>query len=159
MRKRGALLNQPDVAQNPETLSAKKSQAFFGGAFSPRAVKRRSGTGLAPLSWKNTQRGNHAESVAVPQESGNRNGTTANAGAEVRPLREGNRWMKLAIQWTWRSSFMAADSKTGKEAISRMILGKTAAKQQVQGCPQWVQMFRLTTLKDNTIASSFAVRQ
>lgn len=63
-----ALLAQPEIANNPELYQEKVTEAFFSAL--PLMLKGDPVITIAPLSWKNSQ-GESAESVAVPERSGN----------------------------------------------------------------------------------------
>ncbi|ECY4332807.1 DUF945 domain-containing protein, partial [Salmonella enterica subsp. enterica serovar Weltevreden] len=143
-----ALLNQPDVAQNPELYQQKVTEAFFSAL--PVLLKGDPVLTLAPLSWKNAKGETTLNLSLFLKDPATTTAQPQTLAQEVdRSVKSLD--AKLAIPMDMAVEFMTQIAKL--EGYQQDDAEKLA-KQQVQGLSAMGQMFRLTTLKDNTIASS-----
>ncbi|ECI7560452.1 DUF945 domain-containing protein [Salmonella enterica subsp. enterica] len=142
------LLNQPDVAQNPELYQQKVTEAFFSAL--PVLLKGDPVLTLAPLSWKNAKGETTLNLSLFLKDPATTTAQPQTLAQEVdRSVKSLD--AKLAIPMDMAVEFMTQIAKL--EGYQQDDAEKLA-KQQVQGLSAMGQMFRLTTLKDNTIASS-----
>lgn len=143
-----ALLSQPDVADNPELYQQKVFEAFFGAL--PLLMKGEPTITIAPLSWKNAK-GETALNVSLflkdPSTAQGEPQTLADeVDRSVKSL-DG----KLSIPVDMAVEFMTQVARL--EGYQQDEAAKLA-NQQVKGLAAMGQMFRITTLEDNTIGTS-----
>ena len=127
-----ALLAQPEIANNPELYQEKVTEAFFSAL--PLMLKGDPVITIAPLSWKNSQ-GESALNLSLFLKD-----------PAVKSLDA-----KLTIPVDMATEFMTQVAKLEGYQEDQ---AKKLAKQQVEGASAMGQMFRLTTLQDNTITTS-----
>ena len=143
-----ALLSQPDVVDNPELYQQKVFEAFFGAL--PLLMKGEPTITIAPLSWKNAK-GETALNVSLflkdPSTAQGEPQTLADeVDRSVKSL-DG----KLSIPVDMAVEFMTQVARL--EGYQQDEAAKLA-NQQVKGLAAMGQMFRITTLEDNTIGTS-----
>ncbi|EAM6530669.1 DUF945 domain-containing protein [Salmonella enterica] len=143
-----ALLNQPDVVQHPDLYQQKVTEAFFSAL--PVLLKGDPVLTLAPLSWKNAK-GETTLNLSLFLKDPATTTTQPQTLAQEVDRSVKSLDAKLAIPMDMAVEFMTQIAKL--EGYQQDDAQKLA-KQQVQGLSAMGQMFRLTTLKDNTIASS-----
>ena len=143
-----ALLAQPEIANNPELYQEKVTEAFFSAL--PLMLKGDPVITVAPLSWKNSQ-GESALNLSLFLKDP---ATTKEAPQTL--AQEVDRSVKsldakLTIPVDMATEFMTQVAKLEGYQEDQ---AKKLAKQQVEGASAMGQMFRLTTLQDNTITTS-----
>ncbi len=143
-----ALLAQPEIANNPELYQEKVTEAFFSAL--PLMLKGDPVITIAPLSWKNSQ-GESALNLSLFLKDP---ATTKEAPQTL--AQEVDRSVKsldakLTIPVDMATEFMTQVAKLEGYQEDQ---AKKLAKQQVEGASAMGQMFRLTTLQDNTITTS-----
>lgn len=141
-----ALLAQPEIANNPELYQEKVTEAFFSALM----LKGDPVITIAPLSWKNSQ-GESALNLSLFLKDP---ATTKEAPQTL--AQEVDRSVKsldakLTIPVDMATEFMTQVAKLEGYQEDQ---AKKLAKQQVEGASAMGQMFRLTTLQDNTITTS-----
>ena len=139
-----ALLAQPEIANNPELYQEKVTEAL------PLMLKGDPVITIAPLSWKNSQ-GESALNLSLFLKDP---ATTKEAPQTL--AQEVDRSVKsldakLTIPVDMATEFMTQVAKLEGYQEDQ---AKKLAKQQVEGASAMGQMFRLTTLQDNTITTS-----
>lgn len=143
-----ALMSQIDVVQNPELYQQKVTEAFFNAL--PILMKGEPVITLAPLSWKNAK-GETTFNLSLLLKD-----PTATKEEPQTLAQEVDRSVKsldakLAIPVDMATEFMTQIAKIeGYQQEQAAGL----AKQQVNGLAAMGQMFRITTMQDNTIGSS-----
>ncbi|MET6677650.1 YdgA family protein [Citrobacter amalonaticus] len=143
-----ALLSQPEVANNPELYQQRVTEAFFGAL--PLLMKGEPVITIAPLSWKNAK-GETALNLSLflkdPAAAQGEPQTLADeVDRSVKSL-DG----KLSIPVDMAVEFMTQVARL--EGYQQEEAAKLA-NQQVKGLAAMGQMFRITTLEDNTIGTS-----
>ncbi|CBG88213.1 YdgA family protein [Citrobacter rodentium] len=143
-----ALLSQPAVVENPQLYQQKLTEAFFSAL--PLLLKGEPVITVAPLSWKNAK-GESAFNLSLflkdPVAAKGEPQTLADeVDRSVKSL-EG----KLTIPMDMAVEFMTQIARL--EGYQQEQAEKLAA-QQVKGLAAMGQMFRVTTLEDNTIGVS-----
>ena len=143
-----ALLAQPEIANNPALYQEKVTEAFFSAL--PLMLKGDPVITIAPLSWKNSQ-GESALNLSLFLKDP---ATTKEAPQTL--AQEVDRSVKsldakLTIPVDMATEFMTQVAKLEGYQEDQ---AKKLAKQQVEGASAMGQMFRLTTLQDNTITTS-----
>lgn len=143
-----ALLSQPEIADNPQLYQQKITEAFFGAL--PLLMKSEPVLTIAPLSWKNAK-GETSFNLSLflkdpAQAQGEPQTLTEEVDRSVKSL-EG----KLTIPMDMAIEFMTQIAKL--EGYQQEQAEKLAA-QQVKGLAAMGQMFRVTTLNDETIGAS-----
>ncbi|HAJ0378802.1 TPA: hypothetical protein HL416_01780 [Escherichia coli] len=143
-----ALLAQPKIANNPELYQEKVTEAFFSAL--PLMLKGDPVITIAPLSWKNSQ-GESALNLSLFLKDP---ATTKEAPQTL--AQEVDRSVKsldakLTIPVDMATELMTQVAKLEGYQEDQ---AKKLAKQQVEGASAMGQMFRLTTLQDNTITTS-----
>ena len=143
-----ALLAQPEIANNPELYQEKVTEAFFSAL--PLMLKGDPVITIAPLSWKNSQ-GESALNLSLFLKDP---ATTKEAPQTL--AQEVDRSVKsldakLTIPVDMATELMTQVAKLEGYQEDQ---AKKLAKQQVEGASAMGQMFRLTTLQDNTITTS-----
>lgn len=143
-----ALLAQPEIANNPELYQEKVMEAFFSAL--PLMLKGDPVITIAPLSWKNSQ-GESALNLSLFLKDP---ATTKEAPQTL--AQEVDRSVKsldakLTIPVDMATELMTQVAKLEGYQEDQ---AKKLAKQQVEGASAMGQMFRLTTLQDNTITTS-----
>ncbi|EFT2689261.1 YdgA family protein [Escherichia coli] len=144
-----ALLAQPEIANNPELYQEKVTEAFFSAL--PLMLKGDPVITIAPLSWKNSQ-GESALNLSLFLKDP----ATTTKEAPQTLAQEVDRSVKsldakLTIPVDMATEFMTQVAKLEGYQEDQ---AKKLAKQQVEGASAMGQMFRLTTLQDNTITTS-----
>lgn len=143
-----ALLNQLDVEQHAEFYHKKITESFFSAL--PMLLKDDPVLTLAPLSWKNSKGETTLNLSLFLKDPATTTAQPQTLAQEVdRSVKSLD--AKLTIPMDMAVEFMTQIAKL--EGYQQDDAEKLA-KQQVQGLSAMGQMFRLTTLKDNTIASS-----
>lgn len=143
-----ALMSQIDVVQNPELYQQKVTEAFFNAL--PILMKGEPVITIAPLSWKNAK-GETTFNLSLLLKD-----PTATKEEPQTLAQEVDRSVKsldakLAIPVDMATEFMTQIAKIeGYQQEQAAGL----AKQQVNGLAAMGQMFRITTMQDNTIGSS-----
>ncbi|WP_410750552.1 YdgA family protein [Citrobacter sp. U14242] len=143
-----ALMSQIDVVQNPELYQQKVTEAFFNAL--PILMKGEPVITIAPLSWKNAK-GETTFNLSLLLKD-----PTATKEEPQTLAQEVDRSVKsldakLTIPVDMATEFMTQIAKIeGYQQEQAAGL----AKQQVNGLAAMGQMFRITTMQDNTIASS-----
>ncbi|EKL8246313.1 YdgA family protein [Escherichia coli] len=142
------LAQQPEIANNPELYQEKVTEAFFSAL--PLMLKGDPVITIAPLSWKNSQ-GESALNLSLFLKDP---ATTKEAPQTL--AQEVDRSVKsldakLTIPVDMATEFMTQVAKLEGYQEDQ---AKKLAKQQVEGASAMGQMFRLTTLQDNTITTS-----
>ncbi|HFK9325091.1 TPA: YdgA family protein [Escherichia coli] len=145
-----ALLAQPEIANNPELYQEKVTEAFFSALPLMLMLKGDPVITIAPLSWKNSQ-GESALNLSLFLKDP---ATTKEAPQTL--AQEVDRSVKsldakLTIPVDMATEFMTQVAKLEGYQEDQ---AKKLAKQQVEGASAMGQMFRLTTLQDNTITTS-----
>ena len=143
-----ALLAQPEVVQNPELYQQKATEAFF--ATLPLLLKGEPVITLAPLSWKNAK-GETAFNLSLfLKDPATATGEPQTLAQEVdRTVKSVD--SKLTIPVDMATEFMTQVAKL--EGYQEADAAKLAS-QQVKGLAAMGQMFRITTLDNNTISTS-----
>ncbi|EFD1086714.1 DUF945 domain-containing protein [Escherichia coli] len=144
-----ALLAQPEIANNPELYQEKVTEAFFSAL--PLMLKGDPVITIAPLSWKNSQ-GESALNLSLFLKDP----ATTTKEAPQTLAQEVDRSVKsldakLTIPVDMATEFITQVAKLEGYQEDQ---AKKLAKQQVEGASAMGQMFRLTTLQDNTITTS-----
>lgn len=143
-----ALMSQIDVVQNPELYQQKVTEAFFNAL--PILMKGEPVITIAPLSWKNAK-GETTFNLSLLLKD-----PTATKEEPQTLAQEVDRSVKsldakLTIPVDMATEFMTQIAKIeGYQQEQAAGL----AKQQVNGLAAMGQMFRITTMQDNTIGSS-----
>lgn len=143
-----ALLSQPEVVSDPELYQEKVTEAFFGAL--PLLMKGEPVITIAPLSWKNAK-GETAFNLSLFLKD------PATATGEPQTLAdEVDRSVKSLDGKITIPVDMAIEFMTQIARLEGYQQDEAAelAKRQVNGMAAMGQMFRITTLKDNTIGSS-----
>ncbi|XNM53956.1 YdgA family protein [Escherichia coli] len=142
-----ALLAQPEIANNPELYQEKVTEAFFSAL--PLMLKGDPVITIAPLSWKNSQ-GESALNLSLFLKD---LATTKEAPQTL--AQEVDRSVRSRTRTDHSGGYgnclMTRVAKLGGYQEDQ---AKKLAKQQVEGASAMGQMFRLTTLQDNTITTS-----
>jgi len=143
-----ALMAQPEVMQNPELYQQKATEAFFSSL--PLLLKGEPVITVAPLSWKN-DKGETAFNLSLFLKD-----PAAATGEPQTLAQEVDRSVKsldskLTIPVDMATEFMTQVAKL--EGYQDADASKLAA-QQVKGLAAMGQMFRITTLDNNVIATS-----
>ena len=143
-----ALMAQPEVMQNPELYQQKATEAFFSSL--PLLLKGEPVITVAPLSWKN-DKGETAFNLSLFLKD-----PAATTGEPQTLAQEVDRSVKsldskLTIPVDMATEFMTQVAKL--EGYQDADASKLAA-QQVKGLAAMGQMFRITTLDNNVIATS-----
>ncbi|HBB4164178.1 TPA: YdgA family protein [Escherichia coli] len=138
----------PEIANNPELYQEKVTEAFFSAL--PLMLKGDPVITIAPLSWKNSQ-GESALNLSLFLKDP---ATTKEAPQTL--AQEVDRSVKsldakLTIPVDMATELMTQVAKLEGYQEDQ---AKKLAKQQVEGASAMGQMFRLTTLQDNTITTS-----
>jgi uncharacterized protein YdgA (DUF945 family) len=143
-----ALLAQPDLTQNPELYQQKLADAFFGAL--PLLLKGDPSITIAPLSWKNSK-GETSFNLSIllkdPSKATGEPKTLAESLDRTLKSLDG----KLAIPMDMATEFMTQVARI--EGYQQDEAAKLAV-QQVKGLAAMGQMFRLTTLENDTIGTS-----
>ncbi|WP_336220440.1 YdgA family protein [Citrobacter amalonaticus] len=143
-----ALLLQPDIASNPELYQQKVTEAFFSAL--PLLMKGEPVITVAPLSWKNAK-GETALNLSLFLKD-----PSAAQGEPQTLAEEVDRTVKsvdgkLSIPVDMAIEFM---TQVAKLEGYQQDEAEKLAKQQVNGLAAMGQMFRITTLENNTIGTS-----
>lgn len=143
-----ALMAQVDVVENPELYQQKVTEAFFSAL--PVLMKGEPVITIAPLSWKNAK-GETTFNLSLFLKD-----PTATKEEPQTLAQEVDRSVKsldakLAIPMDMAVEFM---TQIAKLEGYQQEEAEGLAKQQVKGLSAMGQMFRVTTLQDNTIGSS-----
>lgn len=143
-----ALMAQPDIAQNPELYQQKATEAFFSVV--PLLLKGEPVITVAPLSWKNAK-GESTFNLSLflkdPAKTADAPQTLAQqVDRNVKSL-DG----KLSIPVDMATELMTQVAKL--QGYQQEDAAKLAS-QQVKGLAAMGQMFRITTLENNTILTS-----
>ena len=141
-----ALLAQPEIANNPELYQEKVTEAFFSAL--PLMLKGDPVITIAPLSWKNSQ-GESALNLSLFLKDPATTKEAPQTLAQDRSVKSLD--AKLTIPVDMATEFMTQVAKLEGYQEDQ---AKKLAKQQVEGASAMGQMFRLTTLQDNTITTS-----
>lgn len=143
-----ALMAQTDVVQNPELYQQKVTEAFFSAL--PILMKGEPTITIAPLSWKNAK-GETAFNLSLFLKDPSTNQEEPQTLAQEVDRSVKSLDAKLSIPVDMATEFMTQIAKLeGYQQEQAADL----AKQQVNGLAAMGQMFRITTLQDNTIGSS-----
>lgn len=143
-----ALLTQPEIADNPELYQQKVTEAFFSAL--PLLMKGEPVVTVAPLSWKNAKGETTFNLSLFLKDPATAQGEPKTLADEVdRSVKSLDG--KLAIPMDMAVEFMTQIAKL--EGYQQEQAEKLAT-QQVKGLSAMGQMFRVTTLEDNTIGSS-----
>ncbi len=143
-----ALLAQPEIANNPELYQEKVTEAFFSAL--PLMLKGDPVITIAPLSWKNSEGESAVNRSRVLKDPGSTKEAPQTLAQEVdRSVKSLD--AKLTIPVDMATEFMTQVAKLEGYQEDQ---AKKLAKQQVEGASAMGQMFRLTTLQDNTITTS-----
>ena len=143
-----ALLSQPDVADNPELYQQKVTEAFFGAL--PLLMKGEPVITIAPLSWKNAKGETALNLSLFLKDPATAQGEPQTLADEVdRSVKSLDG--KLSIPVDMAVEFMTQVARL--EGYQQDEAAKLA-NQQVKGLAAMGQMFRITTLEDNTIGTS-----
>lgn len=143
-----ALMSQIDVVQNPELYQQKVTEAFFSAL--PILMKGEPVITVAPLSWKNAK-GETSFNLSLFLKDPNANQEEPKTLAQEVDRSVKSLDAKLSIPMDMATEFMTQIAKLEgyqQEEAAGM------AKQQVNGLAAMGQMFRITTVQDNTIGSS-----
>jgi uncharacterized protein YdgA (DUF945 family) len=143
-----ALMAQPDIAQNPELYQQKATEAFLSVV--PLLLKGEPVITVAPLSWKNAK-GESTFNLSLflkdPAKTADAPQTLAQqVDRNVKSL-DG----KLSIPVDMATELMTQVAKL--QGYQQEDAAKLA-NQQVKGLAAMGQMFRITTLENNTILTS-----
>lgn len=143
-----ALMAQPDIAQNPELYQQKATEAFLNVV--PLLLKGEPVITVAPLSWKNAK-GESTFNLSLflkdPAKTADAPQTLAQqVDRNVKSL-DG----KLSIPVDMATELMTQVAKL--QGYQQEDAAKLAS-QQVKGLAAMGQMFRITTLENNTILTS-----
>lgn len=143
-----ALLSQPGVADNPELYQQKVTEAFFGAL--PLLMKGEPVITVAPLSWKNAKGETALNLSLFLKDPSTAQGEPQTLAEEVdRTVKSLDG--KLSIPVDMAIEFM---TQVAKLEGYQQDEAEKLAKQQVNGLAAMGQMFRITTLEDNTIGTS-----
>ena len=143
-----ALLSQPGVADNPELYQQKVTEAFFGAL--PLLMKGEPVITIAPLSWKNAKGETALNLSLFLKDPATAQGEPQTLADEVdRSVKSLDG--KLSIPVDMAVEFMTQVARL--EGYQQDEAAKLA-NQQVKGLAAMGQMFRITTLEDNTIGTS-----
>lgn len=143
-----ALLSQPEVTDNPELYQQKVTEAFFGSL--PLLMKGEPVITIAPLSWKNAKGETALNLSLFLKDPSTAQGEPQTLADEVdRSVKSLDG--KLSIPVDMAVEFMTQVAKL--EGYQQDEAAKLA-NQQVNGLAAMGQMFRITTLEDNTIGTS-----
>ncbi|HFZ8993581.1 TPA: YdgA family protein [Citrobacter freundii] len=143
-----ALMAQPEVAKNPELYQQKVTEAFFGAL--PLLLKGEPVITVAPLSWKN-DKGETTLNLSLFLKDPATTTTPPQTLAQEVDRSVKSLDARLAIPMDMAVEFMTQVAKL--EGYQQDDAEKLA-NQQVKGLSAMGQMFRITTLKDDTIGSN-----
>ncbi|WP_039058287.1 YdgA family protein [Enterobacter sp. Bisph1] len=143
-----ALMAQPDIAQNPELYQQKATEAFLN--ILPLLLKGEPVLTVAPLSWKNAK-GEASFNLSLFLKD-----PTAATGTPQTLAEQVDRTVKsldskLTIPLDMATEMMTQVAKL--EGYQQQDAEKLA-NQQVKGLAAMGQMFRITTLENNSILTS-----
>lgn len=143
-----ALMTQPDVVQDPDLYQEKVTEAFFTAL--PLLLKGEPVITVAPLSWKNAK-GETALNLSLFLKDPTTSTVEPQSLAQELDRSVKSLEGKLTIPVDMAVEFMTQVAKLEgyqpEEAASM-------ANQQVKGLAAMGQMFRITTMQDNAIATS-----
>lgn len=143
-----ALMNQPDLMQNPELYQQKVAEALFDAL--PVLLKGGPVITVAPLSWKNSK-GEAAFNLSLLLRD------PATVTAEPKTLAQAvDRTVKSLDSKLTIPMDMATELMTQVARLEgyQQNDAEKLASQQVQGLAAMGQMFRITTQENNAITSS-----
>lgn len=142
-----ALLAQPKIANNPELYQEKVTEAFFSAL--PLMLKGDPVITIAPLSWKNSQ-GESALNLSLFLKDPATTKAPQTLAQEVdRSVKSLDAKLTIPVDMATELMTQVAKLEGYQEDQAKKL-----AKQQVEGASAMGQMFRLTTLQDNTITTS-----
>lgn len=143
-----ALLAQPEIANDPQLYQQKVTEAFFGAL--PLLMKGEPVITVAPLSWKNAKGETALNLSLFLKDPATAQGEPQTLAEEVdRSLKSLDG--KLTIPMDMATEFMTQVARL--EGYQQDDAARLA-QQQVQGVAAMGQMFRITTVEDNTISTS-----
>lgn len=143
-----ALMAQPEVMKDPELYQQKAAEAFFNTV--PVLLKGEPVITIAPLSWKNGK-GETAFNLSLFLKNPATTTATPKTLAEEVDKNVKSLDSKLTIPVDMATEFMTQVAKL--EGYQQDEAAKLA-NQQVKGLAAMGQMFRITTMENNTIATS-----
>ena len=143
-----ALMAQPDIAQNPVLYQQKATEAFLNVV--PLLLKGEPVITVAPLSWKNAKGETTLNLSLFLKDPATTPDAPQTLAAQVdRSVKSLD--SKLSIPVDMATEFM---TQVGKLQGYQQEDAAKLASQQVKGLAAMGQMFRLTTLENNTILTS-----
>ncbi|MEJ8325842.1 MULTISPECIES: YdgA family protein [Kosakonia] len=143
-----ALMAQPDIAQNPELYQQKATEAFL--SIVPLLLKGEPVLTVAPLSWKNAKGEATFNLSLFLKDPSTATGTPQTLAEQVdRTVKSLD--SKLTIPLDMATEMMTQVAKL--EGYQQEDAAKLAS-QQVKGLAAMGQMFRITTVENNSILTS-----
>lgn len=142
-----ALLNQPEIMQNPELYQQTVTDAFFNAL--PLVMKGEPVITIAPLSWKNAKGEstfNLNLALKDPTQAAPSQTIAGEVDSSVKSLDS-----KLTIPMEMATELMTQVARI--EGYQQADAARLA-DQQVKGLAAMGQMFRITTVQDNSIQTS-----
>ena len=142
-----ALLNQPEIMQNPELYQQAVTDAFFNAL--PLVMKGEPVITIAPLSWKNAKGEstfNLNLALKDPTQAAPAQTIAGEVDSSVKSLDS-----KLTIPMEMATELMTQVARI--EGYQQADAARLA-DQQVKGLAAMGQMFRITTVQDNSIQTS-----
>ena len=143
-----ALMAQPDIALNPELYQQKATEAFL--SIVPLLLKGEPVLTIAPLSWKNAKGEASFNMSLFLKDPSTATGTPQTLADQVdRTVKSLD--SKLTIPLDMATEMMTQVAKL--EGYQQEDAAKLAS-QQVKGLAAMGQMFRITTVENNSILTS-----
>ena len=142
-----ALLNQPEIMQNPELYQQAVTEAFFNAL--PLMMKGEPVVTVAPLSWKNAK-GESTFNLNLALKDPTQGAPSQTIAGEVDNSVK-SLDSKLTIPMDMATEMMTQVARI--EGYQQADAAKLA-EQQVKGLAAMGQMFRITTVQDNSIQTS-----
>lgn len=143
-----ALMAQPDVMKDPVLYQQKATEAFFNAV--PLLLKGEPVITIAPLSWKNAK-GETAFNLSLFLKDPAKTTAPAQTLAQEVDRNVKSIDSKLTIPMDMAVEFM---TQVAKLEGYQQAEAEKLANQQVKGLAAMGQMFRITTMENNTIGTS-----
>jgi uncharacterized protein YdgA (DUF945 family) len=143
-----ALMAQPDVMKDPVLYQQKAAEAFFNAV--PLLLKGEPVITVAPLSWKNAK-GESAFNLSLFLKDPTKTTTPAQTLAQEVDRNVKSLDSKLIIPMDMAVELM---TQVAKLEGYQQAEAEKLANQQVKGLAAMGQMFRITTMENNTIGTS-----
>jgi len=143
-----ALMAQPEVMKNPELYQQGATEAFF--SYLPLLLKGEPVITIAPLSWKNSKGESAFNMSLFLKDPATATGEAQTLSQEVdRSIKSIDSKLTIPVDMATELMTQVAKLEGYQEADAAKL-----ANQQVKGMAAMGQMFRITTLDNNVIATS-----